>query len=397
MKIAFYFKGQSQESSLPIVRARVREGINHIPQVELLLASSKPDLSPDHYLGQQGTFKAYTNAGGAPLDVARWKGVIFEFGRVDATWASDKLFAYRVLLRSSLWKLAYNQRSRALRNLSRPDALKKVLKDAGIDGFKLLEPLQMKKAHPKLEQIVQYQQSDLDFVLRLMRLEGMSFFYLPVGITFQFSSLNDPSDYFRITDGHPALSEQKNPLNVKFQPHTGMVTSTLHIDSVTWQGRTVPKEISVQSYFTASDYQPYAPTGGKRQVKGGVLGSLYRVEGTTATSKQNPGWTPQDYADKLTQIRAEELGWWRSQGGGTSNDINLRPCLLVTMSPDPFGAGSGGQQSQYQIVEVEHQWRLPPGSQGDAQYQNSFTMTAKDAPLRPVEVTPWPQGTALTQ
>lgn len=394
MKIAFYFKGQNQRSSLPIVRARVREGINHIPWVELILASTNPKIVLDDYLGQKAALEAYTSAAGSQVTVARWKGRIFEFGRVDTAWTSEKLFAYRAVIRSSLWTLAYSQRSRALRNVSRPEALKKVFKEAGITGFKLLEPLEMKKAHPVLEQIVQYQQTDLDFVLRLMRLEGMSFFFLPVGLTFQFSSLSDPSDYFRVTDGHPRLSEQKSPLIVKYQPHTGMVTSSLHIDSVTWQSRVVPQEMSVQSYFSASNYQAYAPTGGKRKVEGGTLGDLYRVEGTTARSKQNSGWTPQDYADKITQVRAEELSWWHSQGAGTSNDINLRPCLLITMSPDPFEQGSGNQKPQYQIVEVEHQWHLPPGSQGDAQYQNAFTMTAKDAPLRPAEVTPWPKGAA---
>lgn len=387
MRIEFFFKGQSQKSNLPVVRALVSEGVNLIPRVELLLVSKKKDLDAADYLGQKASLEVhFKTPAGIEVLVAVWQGVVFEFGRAAADWAQGGLFAYRAVIRSSLWKLGFNHRSRAFNNLTRPKTLAKALKDAGIKGFKVDDAVHLKGAHPKLEQIVQYDETDLDFVLRLMRMEGMNFFFLPVGVSYTFSSLDEPSDYFRVTDGQPALKEQKNPLTLKFQPRTGMVTSSLHVDSVAWRGRAVPKESPVRAYFVSSSYQAYTPVGGKPKVKGGVVGRVSFVEGSTARQNQNSGWTPQDYADSITKARAEEFTGWHSMGAGSANDINIRPCVRVKFNPDPF---SGGNDQVYKIIEVKHRWDLPPGSQGDAVYRNDFGMIKDGDPLRPPFLTPW--------
>lgn len=385
MKLEFTVKGDNQGASLSVVRAKVTEGLNRLFNLDLLLAAGKSGLAPDQYVGHAAALKAVDS--GSSSVQAQWQGMLCEFKSLRAPWSGKGVFAYQARVRPSLWKLAYSARSRVLSNMTRPDAVKQALKDGGIKGFEL-EPLQNTGAHPKLEHVVQYQETDLDFVLRLMRQEGLSFFYLPVGGGYQFSSVNEPSDYFRVTDYHPMLKEQGSPGSLTFKAGSGLVSDSPHVDSLGWGARAVPGHMSVQTHFLAKSYQSYPPTGGRRSVTGGVDGSVFMFQDTTARQGMNQNWTPQNYADKMTGVRAEELAAWSQQGEGTSNHVGVRPCLLVQFSPDPLAQGS--DQAQYQVTEVEHRWRIAPMSKGDADYANTFSLVKKGAPIRPAYITPWP-------
>ena len=388
MKLDFQLKEGQQDSSLSTVRAEVVEGLNTLFRVKLELSCKTSTLDPKDYLGKKAQFSVLDNPAGSPL--AGWLGVISEFSLVEAPWKSEKYFIYRVVIRPSLWKLAYNFKSRVLENQSRPDAIKQALKDGNITGFQI-EPLNTSGAFPQLEQIVQFNETDLDFIVRTLRLCGLNFFYLPVCQEFDFSSVTDPSDYLRITDQTPSLKEQSDPIKLTYNREAGMVSNKPYVDYVGWDSRAVPESVSVQTHKVADAYQKYTPTNQKRKVDGGVFGEVNMVQNTAARKQNGKSWSPQDFADKVTIIRAAEMASWLKSGNGTSNDIRVRPCVKVTLDPDPLTGNSNSGQTTYLISRAEHLWQIGHRSEGDADYENTFsiTMLDKDTVLHPPFITPW--------
>lgn len=79
---------------------------------------------------------------------------------------------YRVRIGPVLGKLRHVRRSRIFQNLSVPNIVAKVLAAGNVE-----HRLALSGNYPKREHCVQYRESDLDFVLRLLESEGIFFFF----------------------------------------------------------------------------------------------------------------------------------------------------------------------------------------------------------------------------
>jgi type VI secretion system secreted protein VgrG len=84
-------------------------------------------------------------------------------------------FAYQATLRPWLWLLHRRIQTRIYQAKTVPDILKEVFKNADFDDFDA-EKLNKTK-YRKLDYCVQYQESDYDFVHRLMEQEGIYYFF----------------------------------------------------------------------------------------------------------------------------------------------------------------------------------------------------------------------------
>lgn len=82
-------------------------------------------------------------------------------------------FLYRVVLVPWLWLLSRTTNCRIFQDMSVPDILKQVFRDHGFADFEE----SLTSAYPVREYLVQYRESDLNFVSRLMEHEGIYFFF----------------------------------------------------------------------------------------------------------------------------------------------------------------------------------------------------------------------------
>ena len=101
-----------------------------------------------------------------------YHGIVTEFRQLGR--AGNSRYRYRAVLRPHLWKLACTRRSRIYTDKSVPDLLRAVLDEAGIAfTFKFAD----EKCYPINPYVVQYEETDLDFISRWMEHVGISYYY----------------------------------------------------------------------------------------------------------------------------------------------------------------------------------------------------------------------------
>jgi len=86
----------------------------------------------------------------------------------------DRLSRYRMQVVPWLWFLSLNSDCRIFQEMTIPEILQKVLKDRGYTDF---DASGLKGNYPKLEYCVQYNESDYDFLARLMEEAGIFYFF----------------------------------------------------------------------------------------------------------------------------------------------------------------------------------------------------------------------------
>ena len=97
-----------------------------------------------------------------------------QVGRVPGPLGKATFIRYRAELVPALWRLTRRLQSRIFENLSVPDILDRVLNDDWQLNVKLDGLI---GTYPSRNYCVQYQESDLAFVCRLMEEEGIAYFF----------------------------------------------------------------------------------------------------------------------------------------------------------------------------------------------------------------------------
>ncbi|HET6146635.1 MAG TPA: type VI secretion system tip protein TssI/VgrG [Polyangia bacterium] len=117
---------------------------------------------------------------GKPFSVAmsqgkpppRWfNGIVTRFGQVG--WTGEA-FRYRARLRPTLWLMTLTSNCRIFQNMTVPDVVMELLNAHGVTvkrhlGF---------DKYPKWEYLVQYNETDFNFVSRMMELEGIFYYFV---------------------------------------------------------------------------------------------------------------------------------------------------------------------------------------------------------------------------
>jgi type VI secretion system secreted protein VgrG len=154
------------DDELMLVGFSGEEGMSMIGGFSLDLCSPKATLAAKDFLMQpmgvvieasDGT-KRYLN------------GIVRRFGM---TGQSDDLTLYRAEIVPWLWYLSVVQDCKIFQNLSVPDIVEQVFKDHGFNDFEA----RLLKTYPKREYTVQYRESCLSFVSRLLEDEGIFYFF----------------------------------------------------------------------------------------------------------------------------------------------------------------------------------------------------------------------------
>ncbi|CAN7727977.1 type VI secretion system tip protein TssI/VgrG [Mesorhizobium amorphae] len=104
-------------------------------------------------------------------DPKRWfSGLISEFR---LTRIEDRLAYYEAVVRPWFWFLGNTTDCRIFQKKSVPDIVKEVFDESGIADFSL----RLQGSYPPREYCVQYDETDLDFVQRLLEHEGILYFF----------------------------------------------------------------------------------------------------------------------------------------------------------------------------------------------------------------------------
>ena len=155
------------------MRLDATEGLSELFEYRIEALSEDADIDFDRAIGQQCTLKSQYVRQGSASSAASWSR------RNGSAEKRRLLLPYRIVLRPWLWLLSRTTDCRIWQDKKAPEIIKEVFKDRGFTDFE--SKLTEEGSYPKLEYCVQYRETDLSFVSRLMEQHGIYYFFKQSG------------------------------------------------------------------------------------------------------------------------------------------------------------------------------------------------------------------------
>lgn len=234
------------------------------------LIAARDDIDADEVVGQRATLYILRDGRWHP-----YSGIVAEFRFLDR---STDFSRYSVELVAGLWLLSLNVQSRVFQKVSVPEIVEAVLKEAGMEDYAKIE---VEGSYPQREYVVQYQESDLDFMSRLLEDAGIWFFFDEPPVS--DDRLDRPgAERLVITDRPDRFAEIPSPSTVLYRARSGLhqrfedeERESLH--RLARDCRVVPKKVVRRNYNYRT---PEVDLTASVAVRDGVGGSVYRFGGS---------------------------------------------------------------------------------------------------------------------
>ncbi|AYL68844.1 MULTISPECIES: type VI secretion system Vgr family protein [Citrobacter freundii complex] len=282
------------------------------------------------------------------INNADYDGLIAEAHQLPATANADR---YQFVLRPWLWWLTLASNNRVFQNLSAQEIVEKVFKDGGFSDYKF----QLKTKPAKREYCLQYNESDFNFISRLLEQEGI----------FWFFTYEAGKHTLVLADDNSAFPPIPGDKKVKYQAaasgarETGMIRSAeLHLQA-TAQG------------FQSSDFNYEQPKAALFSQTGEKKGGM---------QYQHPGrFSVKAEGDALAAWKVNALKAQAKQLVGESDCAALMAGHWFTLTDHD----DKSLNIDWLITAVSHEY-------DGERYRNRFIAIPKATPYRPLAVTPQP-------
>jgi len=272
-----------------------------------------------------------------------------------------ELTAYRAEIVPWLWFLSLSQDCKIFQNQSVPEIVEAVFKAQGFSDFQI----KCTKSYPKREFCVQYRETPLDFVSRLLEQEGIFYF-------FQHTK-----------DKHTLMLADANSA---FQPCSGQSSARMAAAAGSWQKEDVvlafEHEHAVHAgKVTLRDYDYLQPnTTLESSVSGHGPAEVYDYPG---------GFTKPEAGDRYARVALEGREQWAQVAHGNST-------CRAFVSGGRFDLKEhfrGALNQTYLLWRVKHAGtggNFGGGTGGAFEYHNAFLAIPHKVPFRPPSVTEKP-------
>ncbi|RKH63769.1 type VI secretion system Vgr family protein [Corallococcus llansteffanensis] len=353
-------------------RVQAREGLSELYEVLVDLVFDGPTTDVDAMLGsscvlgvQRGTLSR------------QFMGIVRH--TEDLGSLADK-GVVRVHVVPALWTLSQRIDSYIFQAMSVPEVLMDVLEEA-LTPFKRKARLSLQREYPKREYCVQYAESDLDFILRLMKEEGIAFYFEHAGDVEELvlADTNGPFHPLSTLDGgHVSIANQAGGL--------------AHVETLRgfdWSSSLRPTGMVVRD-FDWTRPRLNLTKAAREEQEGGWESYLYPAELTlSAYDMGSHRYTKDDMAARARLLReGQQLG--QKRGHGRGNVTGFCPGNTFELQ----GHARADLDQSYLITRVEHlgeapeeQPPFPEEGTGDEtkreRYENRFECILLSVPFRP--------------
>ena len=343
-----------------------REEMSRPFHFQIALIADKPDIELESLIGEPALLTLHGQGGDALTAYTRHvHGVIERFEQVSM---GPKKSRYEAVLVPTILPLRYTRNNRIFQQMTVPDIVEKVLKDGGIPGDGLKKLLQ--GSYGKRDYCVQYQESDLDFIQRLLEEEG---------IFYRFEHTED-KDVFVLGDGAHAVDPVPHvaELNYRDSPHLyEEVVHDFRATSALRPGGTVMRDFRFK--------QPSLDLEAKHEADKFGKYSMYYFPGEYV----EPG-----LGKRLAKVRLEEQQTERVRFEGVTTTRAFLPGYKFKLKRH----GRDDFNQDYLLVAVEHEGTQPQvlaeeqvaGDGANQTYRCRLWSIPAKVPFRPQRVTPRP-------
>ncbi len=336
-----------------------REKISTPFKVQLSLASEEETKFED-VVGKPAALIIH----GDPAD-RYFHGIVSQFIQVGM---NGRFYLYQACIVPQVWLLCLRRDCRIYQQKTVPDIVKEVLESAGVTSD--LFEFRLQGTYAQREYCVQYRESDLNFISRLLEEEGIFYFF----------EHTDSQHKMVLGDGtvnyQPIAGEPK----VIFNAGGGMVSEE---ESVT---RFALSRQILSGKYTLRDFNFEKPsmdlTADKSDADNQEL-EVYDYPGEYST---------QEYGKQLARVRLQETVMFKDTGKGESTVPRLLPGFTFTL----HGHDLDSFNQEYVLCEVVHSGKQPQvlaekSAEGQgSSWGNTFVAVPSSVTLRPEQATPKP-------
>jgi type VI secretion system secreted protein VgrG len=337
--------GPFSPSNATVVHIHHREEMNALYECAVILAVPL-SLSPESAVTQPATLEIVRDS-----LLRRVQGIV---RRVEDVGTAGHYRFVRVFVVPQLWKLSQRVDSRIFQNKKTVEIVQEVLEEAGIYQGKLSIDGGLFSPAPR-EYCVQYRETDLAFLRRLLEDEGVPFYFRHEGGASETLVLCDDAHGYRpvpTLDGGPVQVVDENMGNERVE--------TLHWFDVRKEDGASRVTLRDYDFTRPRAVQDITPTQGD-----GVLAVYEYPTRATITNYQKPVYTTHNSA-RLAKVRLEELQTREWSCVAEGNVSGFAPGLTVQVA----GHVHTDYDQRYLITAVEH-------------VGHAWTATAEDVSLGP--------------
>ena len=337
------------------------EALSTLFEYDVTFHSGKPNLKAKSMLGLSVTLKVETQEQG----VRYFNGIVTRFA---ASGREGIHYVYTAKLRPSLWVASRRSDCKIFQEMTALEMIDLVLKPYGFD--KVVKTM---KPYRKWEYCVQYQETDLNFVLRMMEHEGIYFYF----------EHKDGNHILTLVDdvhAHPPMPER--PTIIYSGIDAATVENEEHFDS--WHLR---EEADPGEYET-NDYDFKKPSANLVTKKSHVMG---HAQADKQRFVWPGGYVDHNEGDIYANVRMEALVAEQERAQGHCSVRTIATGYLFTLDRCPIG----DQNREYLVVAATYFFRnnarMSAGSgAGDATWGITVTSQPTSIPYRPQLLTPKP-------
>ena len=338
------------------------EGLSELFTFNIEALSETEDVDFDGALGAKCTVTVTSN------DKTRhFNGVL-----VEAQWTGvgQNCYTYRLVLRPWLWLLSRVSDCRIFAGMTAPDILSEIF--AKHRSFATVEK-KLSGDYKKLEYYVQYRETDLDFVTRVMEEFGIYYFF----------KHEDGDHTLVLADAKSSHKPLPGGGKIPFHPDRASRRREAHL--IHW----APERRFNTGRVVLNDYDYLKPSA-----------SLLS-ESESASGYQNSKLETFDYPGRYVEksdgeryakvrLEAEQASDNRSQGAGPV--VSLFPGALMSLTDHPAGSS---QNREYLVVRATHAvstelYRSGSSNGGEDVYSGRYEFLRSDKPFRSPMLTPKP-------
>lgn len=336
---------------LLINRLSGREAISEPFEFTLTMESIQGDIKPSNVLRTAATVSVLTPAG----DTRYFNGVFRDFvqGGLDQ---KSGLYTYEGTLVPSLWFLSLGWNCKIFQNMTAPAIVESVLSGAGLSTYKLSTT----ETYPTREYCVQYRESNLNFISRLLEEEGISYYFVHA----------ESSHTLTIVDSTLSAPDcLENQVTYSYSSEAGNVRAS-SIWSLYRRDQVFTPKVTLTDYdFESPSMNLLAVTNSKES------GSEEKFD--------YPGkYTSHEDGTHYVDVRMEELETFATLIRGESNCVSFTSGLQFTLSDHYRADNNVG----YLLTSVHHTLLAPSyvaEQGGGTVMQNRFEAIPVAVPFSP--------------
>lgn len=364
----FAFKLLDSDYNFSLLDYFAREKISYLSTVNLTLVSYDNDLIPSEKIIRQEALLTIINPyknqilpGTGEMPDRYFHGIIRKFSYVGMT---GNFHIYEAQLVPSLWLLSLKTRCRIFQDMKLQDIIGKLLQESGITSDLYEFRLQHDDIFNKFN--MQYNESDLHFISRLLEKEGI-FYFFEHYVDRHVLVFCDTDAFYREIQGISSIQHNSGDGLVSAQESISSFDFSERLRSGTYTHTNYnfkTPSVKLETDFDGENNNPDEPF------------EVYTYPGSYGETVRG---------DRLAQIRLEAILALKEKGRGSSNCVLLTPGATFQLT----GHNDLKIYREYLLLEVSHGGSQPGAlkeqapTESSPDYSNSFVVIPSTVTYRP--------------